>query len=253
MEQPMREFVSNVLDQHYQGYSFSFFYGSRVKNDFSENSDFDLIVLFEEPIDAFRENFVVDGKNIDAFVHGVENFNYLLQSGTSAGNIFLAEIIRTAEVIPSKTDICKYFIEVAESLKDIQIAIPDNLLSISYLQIENSISDLERARDEKEKLIIAISLTNLLTDVVLRSINFNKSGLVRKHALKALKQHKNDYLENILSAYRKLLQDDEKSNLIEIARGIQSSFPNNIASNWKRIVLPETRRLPINLATTIHT
>src|SRR4051794_11502050 len=80
-----------------------FLAGSLVRGEGTAYSDLDLVVVYEELPNAYRESFVTRGLPVEAFVHDPETLNHFLtRSDRPAGMASLAQMILEGVEVPSK-------------------------------------------------------------------------------------------------------------------------------------------------------
>ncbi|WP_418336537.1 nucleotidyltransferase domain-containing protein [Rhizobium gallicum] len=81
-----------VLSARFDGYSFAFAAGSIVRGEGTENSDIDLVVVFERLDRVWRESFVDNGLPFEAFVHDPETLNRFFERDLNSSHPLIVNL-----------------------------------------------------------------------------------------------------------------------------------------------------------------
>ena len=74
------EVVKNLIKQKYNDTPAVFWAGSvAIGNSYTSRSDLDIVVVFDQIQNAYREAFLYEGWKIDAFIHDIETLYYFFE------------------------------------------------------------------------------------------------------------------------------------------------------------------------------
>jgi GNAT superfamily N-acetyltransferase len=100
--------IQNLIKERYFDAKAVFWSGSVSKNEGTESSDLDLIIVFEKLPNAYRETFVYDRWPIDVFVHDKETLRYFFMESKEGNGISgLLHMILNSKEVTEPTDFSK--------------------------------------------------------------------------------------------------------------------------------------------------
>ncbi|SCW76566.1 Nucleotidyltransferase domain-containing protein [Rhizobium mongolense subsp. loessense] len=157
-----------VLSARFDGYSFAFAAGSIIRGEGTENSDIDLVVVFEKLDRAWRESFVENGLPFEAFVHDLETLNWFFERDLNSGHPLIVHMVASGRIIgPGKENGRAWQSHAAQLLKDGPPELAGQELDALRYQITDMLYDLRGERSGAEIRAIASQLYQPLADLML--------------------------------------------------------------------------------------
>lgn len=163
------QLVHDLFKTRYAGSNCIFFCGSAARDEMTEHSDVDIIVLFNKLPHAHRETFRAKGWLLDAQVHDPETLNYLMVSDARLGSAIVAKMITESILIPIATAESNLLTAIASRI--VLSGPPQQDFSGVRWMVANIISDLKQSKDDHETLAIGVELYKILTTFFFRSRN----------------------------------------------------------------------------------
>lgn len=238
-------FLLRMLDAKFAGYEFAFFHGSRTRNDFREDSDYDLIIIYSKNCESYRENFFFEGKQIDAFVYDIQAINFKLDNCVISNNFVLPDMVKDALILPKKNQIAEFLITKANAIASGPIApIPLFIAAMNYQYIANSIAELRKISDKNELIFIAIDLVKILNEIMLAQCN--QGGNNRTKTARALRKHDSKYYFSVFEIFNEITMTGSCECLIRTAEIVLNYLPQE-ARNIHKVQIPVFGRTPVEL------
>lgn len=160
--------TSSVLSARFDVYSFAFAAGSIIRGEGTENSDIDLVVVFDKLDRAWRESFVEDGIPFEAFVHDPETLNWFFERDLKSGHPIIVHMVASGRIIgPGQENGRTWQSHAAQLLKDGPPELARQELDALKYQITDLLDDLCGERSGAELRAIASQLYQPLADLML--------------------------------------------------------------------------------------
>ena len=148
--------TTEILNSKYPEASVIFLSGSLVRGEGTPYSDLDLVVIFDELPNPYRESFYFGGFPVEAFVHDPETLNYfLLEVDRPSGCPSLAQMVSEGVEVPQPS-------ELSQLLKQLAVSVlamgPPELSGEDVCRMRYTITDLVddiRHPRSKEELVAA--------------------------------------------------------------------------------------------------
>lgn len=163
------QLVHDLFKTRYAGSNCIFFCGSAARDEMTEHSDVDIIVLFNKLPHAHRETFRAKGWLLDAQVHDPETLNYLMVSDARLGSAIVAKMVTESILIPNATPESALLTTIAT--KVVSSGPPQQDFTGVRWAVANMISDLRQSLDGHETLALGVELYKILTTFYFRSRN----------------------------------------------------------------------------------
>lgn len=182
---PAKDTVSIVLDlmnERYELSSYCYFYGSHSINTAKPNSDVDLIFVYEQSIEAYREKFMYEGLLMDVFVYDEETLNGSLHMARMNGKFGSADALITARTLPAPTAASEKLRATASRIRKAGYIFQNRAYVRQY--ITNILDDLEANPASAERNMLCVDLFKSTTDLIL--IGGGAGMCDRKHAAQEL-------------------------------------------------------------------
>ena len=160
--------IHKLIQEKYSKAETVFWAGSVSKNQATETSDLDLIVIYKNIPNAYREAFIYDGWPIDVFVHDPSTLEYIFEEIDKV--ILIAatpKMIAEGIELPHSTELGKKLKQHAQAIIDSSPTISFNDLCSRRFHITDSLGDLESAKNQHEKMAISFELYKKLAEFYL--------------------------------------------------------------------------------------
>ncbi len=151
-----------------------FLAGSIVRGEDMRNSDLDLVVVFENLPNAWRESFYFSGFPVEAFVYDPETLNYFItEREWKSGVCVMAQMVSEGIEVPESSDFSQNLKQLAASVIE---ARPlklneENLRQLRY-NITNLIDDIRHPLSKTENVATRTVLYDVLANCYLRVNGF---------------------------------------------------------------------------------
>ena len=148
--------TTDILNSKYPEASVIFLAGSIVRGEGTPYSDLDLVVIFKELPNPYRESFYFGSFPVDAFIHDPETLNYFfLEVDRPSGCPSLAQMVLEGVEVPQPTELSQSLKQQAVSVLDMG---PPELSGEDVRRRRYTITDLVddiRLPRTKEELVAA--------------------------------------------------------------------------------------------------
>ncbi|HXH70669.1 MAG TPA: nucleotidyltransferase domain-containing protein [Pyrinomonadaceae bacterium] len=163
------EITNEILRTKYPSAEFAFLAGSIVRGEATTFSDLDIVIIYKDLANAFRESFYFQNFPVEAFVHTPETLNYFFEADAKSGVPSLAVMVSEGREVPAKNDL-------SEKLKCLANDCLNNPPKISEEEIRNFrcwitdlIDDVREPRSKEELTASGTTLYAALADFYLRT------------------------------------------------------------------------------------
>ena len=213
--QTLIEITKEILQAKYPAAEFAFLAGSIVRGEATAFSDLDLVVIFENLPNAFRESFYHKNFPVEAFIHTPETLNYFFESDAKDGVPSLAAMVAEGIEVPRKNDLS----EKLKSLAKDVLANPPKLsveeIRIFRCWITDLVDDIREPRSKAELTASGTTLYAALGSFYLRANNFwsAKNKSIPRHLQKANPGFCRDFCEG----FEDLFVNGKTEKVIELA------------------------------------
>jgi hypothetical protein len=164
------ELAANILAARYPEALAGFAAGSFVRGGATAASDLDLVVLFAELPNAFRESFVFEGVPVDAFVHDPETVRAFVQRDIDSGKPAMLTMLTEARLVgPDPAAARALQAEAADILAKGPPRLDESELDWWRYLITSRVEDLEDPRPWPELVATGAWLHAVLADFIPRA------------------------------------------------------------------------------------
>jgi len=182
------QLISRFVATHYPKAAAAILAGSAARGEATPNSDYDIVLLFEElPEGAWREMVSFEDHDLEIFAHDLETLSYFLREiETTSGKPVLAKMI--AEGLPIKSAAPGILATAKQmALATLQSGPPPldkTTLGVRRYAITDLTQALSAPRDEATILAIGTTLYTALAEFFLRARgNWTATGKAIPNAL----------------------------------------------------------------------
>jgi predicted nucleotidyltransferase len=162
--------AERVLRERYPLANAALAAGSLVRGGATATSDLDLVVLFSELPNAYRESFVFEGVPVDAFVHDPETLRAFFGKDVDAGKSAMLTMTAEGRIVGPRPECAKAMKSEAEAvLAKGPPSLDKATLDLFRYLITSRIEDLQDQRPWPEALATGAWLHLALADFILRA------------------------------------------------------------------------------------
>jgi predicted nucleotidyltransferase len=163
------EITKEILHTRYSSSEFAFLSGSIIRGEGTPFSDLDIVVIFVDLPNAFRESFYVRDFPVETFVHTPETLNYFFEQDAKQGIPSLPQMIVEGVAVPNETELSNKLKTLANKVLQNPPKLPTEKLDMIRYGITNLIDDLREPRSKEELTATATELYNVLADFYFRA------------------------------------------------------------------------------------
>lgn len=151
----------------------AFLAGSIARGEGTAFSDLDIVVVYKDLPNAFRESFYFRDFPVETFVHTPETLNYFMADDAADGLPIMPNMIAEGIEIPAPSDLSQRLKNLAKNYLAMNSPplSKEKIDSLRY-QITNLIDDIRAPRSKEELTATGAELYTVLADFYLRVNNF---------------------------------------------------------------------------------
>jgi predicted nucleotidyltransferase len=165
--------AKEIFESKYADARVLFLAGSIVRGEGTSHSDLDLVVIFDELPNAYRESFHFQGFPVEAFVHDAETLNYFLfEVDRPSGIPSLAQMILEGIELPEPNDVSQSLKQLAALVMEAgPPTLSDEEVQKLRYNLTSLVDDVRQPRSRDELLASGAELYETLADYYFRSNN----------------------------------------------------------------------------------
>jgi predicted nucleotidyltransferase len=163
------EITNEILRTKYPTAKFAFLAGSIVRGEGTAFSDLDIVIIYEELPNAFRESFYFQDFPVETFVHTPETLNYFLEADSKSAAPSLAMMVAEGIEVPAKNDLSKKLKLLANDCLNNPPKISDEEIRNFRCWITDLIDDIREPRSKEELTASGTMLYGAIADFYLRT------------------------------------------------------------------------------------
>lgn len=219
----LKGLITRLHREKYPDANVIFLAGSVVRDEGTNTSDLDIVVLYESLPNAYRDSFIYAKWPVEAFVHDPETFNYFIQKvDAPTGVPSLAAMVSEGVELPSATSLSQQIKDIASDfLREGPAQWSTKEIDSSRYLISDLIEDLREPRSQSEMYAIAILLYNAISNHFFRSKGlWSAKGKTIPRRLRRVDPTFSDRFE---SAFDSVFAKGKTSDLIALAGDLLSA------------------------------
>lgn len=192
--------IKKLIKERYSEAKVVFWGGSIAKAEISKNSDLDLVIIYEQLPDAYREAFVYDNWPIDAFVNDIKSLNYLFNQAKKTSLILgLPAMVAEGIEVTEKSLLGNQLREQALTLLQSEPSVSVDQLKLRRFKITDLLDDLKEPKNKHEQLAIIFEVYKQLAEFYLLA---NKKWIGSgKQLPRLLKKYNSEIAEEFYIAF----------------------------------------------------
>jgi GNAT superfamily N-acetyltransferase len=237
---PLRT-LQKLLNERYQD-ALAVFWAGSVSNDQGNGaSDLDLVIVYEQVPNAWREAFIYEGWPIDTFVHDKDTLRYFFEDSKNGSGIsgLLHMVLYGREIIPASTfsenikTLAKQFLQVGPSIWN-----KDHIDKERFL-ITDTLEDVLFPKSRAEQIASVSWLYEALSQFYFRAQNkWCASG---KSIARYLEQDNPELAQEFSDSFEKVFQTGEGADLKNLTQKILQPFGGFLWDNYKSAAPKDAR------------
>jgi predicted nucleotidyltransferase len=168
----LTDITKKILRTKYPTAEFAFLAGSIVRGEGTAFSDLDIVIVYKELPNAFRESFYFRKFPVEAFVHTPETLNYFFEADSKTFVPSLAMMVAEGIVVPAKNDLSERLKCLADDCLNNPPQISDEEIRNLRCWITDLVDDMRAPRSKEELTASAAVLYTVLADFYFRANGF---------------------------------------------------------------------------------
>ncbi|MEW6711245.1 MAG: nucleotidyltransferase domain-containing protein [Candidatus Riflebacteria bacterium] len=206
-----------LVESRYAKAAAAFVCGSVIRGDATVESDYDMVIVFPQVENAWRESFIFENRKIEAFVHDPETLRWFFEKEDAASGVpSLPNMVNHGLILKNLDGIADQIKEQAHKLLLLgpKPLSPEQIDNYRYF-INDLCDDLKFPRSFEESIAVASRLYSLLAEFYLRSNGYwSASG---KSIPRALKQVSPEFSYRFNEAFKLLFSSEMTYQVIALA------------------------------------
>ena len=167
------EITNEILQTKYPSAEFAFLAGSIVRGEGTQFSDLDIVIIYKELPNAFRESFYFRKFPVETFVHTPETLNYFIFDFDRPSTVgSLARMVSEGIEAPKKSELSEKLKRLANEYLAYPPKISEDEKRNICCRITDLVDDIRAPRSKEELTASATVLYTLLADFYFRANGF---------------------------------------------------------------------------------
>jgi predicted nucleotidyltransferase len=210
----LTEITKEILRVKYASSEFAFLSGSIVRGEGTAFSDLDIVVIYKELPNAFRESFYFREFPVETFVHTPETLNYFYESDAKTFVPSLAAMVSEGVEVPAKSDLSARLKHLANEFLSRPPKISDEEIREFRARLTDLIDDIRAPRSKEELTASGTALYTALAEFFLRT---NGAWSAKSKSIpRALRKLNADFQRRFSESFEKLFVAGETGKVIEL-------------------------------------
>ena len=219
----------------------TFLAGSIVRGEGTPYSDLDLVVIFDELPNAYRESFYFQDYPVEAFVHDPETLHYFIERERVAGLCIMAQMVSEGIELPETCALSQSLKEFAHSVISAQPPeLSEEDLRKARYNITNLIDDIRSPRSKEEAVASGTLLYESLANCYLRINNLWEAK--GKTIPRKLKLADSEFCLRFCGGFQKLFAGGETEEVIALSEEILEPIGGFLFEGHKLNAPPDNRK-----------
>ncbi len=212
------QITNEMLETKYPLAKFAFLAGSIIRGEGTAFSDLDIVIIFEDLPNAYRESFYFKDFPVETFVHTPETLNYFFELDAKERIPSLAQMVSEGIEVPGKTELSKTLKNLANETLKYPPQITKEEIRIFQYWITDLIDDIREPRSKLELTAVGTRLYEAIADCYLRTNNlWSAKG---KSIPRNLKKHSPEFYQDFTSSFEELFALGKTEKIINLAENL---------------------------------
>jgi len=234
------EITKEILWAKYPAAEFAFLAGSIVRGEGTAFSDLDIVVIYKELPNAFRESFYFRNYPVETFVQTPETCNYFFETNAKTFVPSLAAMVAEGVEVPAKTDLSVKLKHLANEFLSCPPKISDEQIRDARAWLTDLIDDIRAPRSKEELTATGTTLYAALATFYLRT---NGVWAAKSKSIpRALERLNPDFKQRFCAVFEELFVAGETEKIIEMTEKLLAPHGGFLFDNLRLDSSPDCRK-----------
>jgi predicted nucleotidyltransferase len=226
------EAARGVLGERYAGARVLFLAGSVMRGDATPTSDLDVVVVFEELADSYRESFTFGGWPVEAFVNDVDSLRYFYGRERKRGVPSLMRMVIEGVEVPEASEFSAGLKrEASEAYKAGPLPFDDAELQLRRYRLTDWVDDIRFPRSGEELAASGAWLYQDASDFFFRS-----RGLWSAHSKtvpRRMRETDAEFASKFLAAFEALFTEKRSGPVVALVEEMLAPFGGTLFDGFR--------------------
>ena len=217
------EAARGILGERYAGARVMFLAGSVMRGEATQTSDLDIVVVFEELEDAYRESFTFEGWPVEAFVNDVDSLRHFYERERKRGVPSLMRMVIEGLEVPGASEFSEGLKrEAAEAYEAGPLPFDEAELQLRRYRLTDWADDIRFPRSGEELAASGAWLYQDASDFFFRS-----RGLWSAHSKtvpRRMREVDAEFASKFLAAFDELFTEKRSDAAIALVEELLAPF-----------------------------
>ena len=210
--------TKEMLQTKYPLAEFAFLAGSIIRGEGTKYSDLDIVIIFENLPNAYRESFYFQGFPVETFVHTPETLNYFFDLDIAEKVPSLAVMVSEGIVIPNETDLSRNLKKLANEILSNPLQITEDEIRGFQYWITDLIDDIREPRSKIELTASGTRLYEALSNCYFR---INEMWMAKSKSIpRSLQKHSPEFYKEFTESFEELFTLGKTERIIKLAENM---------------------------------
>ncbi len=234
------EITKEILQTKYPTAEFAFLAGSIVRGEGTAFSDLDIVVVYQELPNAFRESFYFREFPVETFVQTPETLNYFYAAEAKNFVPSLAAMVAEGIEVPSKTDLSARLKHLAKEFLNNPPKISDEEIRHLRGWLTDLIDDIRAPRSKEELTATGTTLYSALAEFYLRTNGVWSAK--SKSIPRALRKLNPDFQQRFCASFENLFIAGEIESIINLTQDLLAPHGGFLFDGLRLDASPDCRK-----------
>jgi predicted nucleotidyltransferase len=209
------EVTKEILNTKYPSAEFAFLAGSILRGEGTAFSDLDIIIIFADLPDPYRESFYFQGFPVETFVHTPDSLNAFFERDGKDGVPSLAVMVSEGVVVPNEKELSNSLKQTAEEILANPPPLTKSEIDILRYQVTDLLDDIRDPRSKAELIGAGTGHYQDLADFYLRTNGYWSAK--RKSVPRYLNKANPEFCQRFVDSFEELFALGRTEKVIELA------------------------------------
>lgn len=210
------EITNEILQTKYRAAEFAFLSGSIVRGEGTAFSDLDIVVIYKELPNAFRESFYFRKFPVETFVHTPETLNYFIFDFDRPSTVgSLASMVSEGIEVPKKSELSEQLKRLANEYLAHPPKISEDEKRNLRCRITDLVDDIRAPRSKEELTASGAEFYLVLADFYFRANGFWSAK--NKSIPRQFEKANPDLRQKFCASFEELFVAGKPEKVIELA------------------------------------
>jgi predicted nucleotidyltransferase len=226
------EAARGIWGERFAGARVIFLAGSVMRGEATRTSDLDIVVVFEELADAYRESFTFAGWPVEAFVNDVDSLRYFYERERRRGVPSLMRMVIEGLEVPEASEFSEGLKrEAAEAYEAGPIPFDEAELRLRRYRLTDWADDIRFPRSDEELVASGAWLYQDASDFFFRS-----RGLWSAHSKtvpRRMREVDAEFASKFLAAFESLFKEKRSAAAVALVEEMLAPFGGTLFDGFR--------------------